>query len=223
MPNSSNSSIQEIHSMMTVGHRNIRIRPHTFWLWGIAGAFLVLAIDPLLTAERFPNFHHRYILNLLIQITVLFGIGLLDHGYTKYILEVRDESLTFTHQQIRKVWWLLVCFGILFNFASGFYGSGMLVLSFWIVALGFGLYINGLFSAVILEWIAAIIILLGMAPLVLPLDYSQTKMLMASVLGLGLPALPFLLAKDADAGFVMRIRRTLFWFLLVCIPPILLS
>lgn len=208
--------------MLTLGHRNIRIRPHTLWLWGISGACLVLTIDPLITAERFPIFHQRYILSLLIQLTVLFGIGLLDHGYTKYILEVRDETLSFTHQQIRKVWWLLVSFGVLFNFASGFYGSTMLALSFWMVGLGFGLYIYGLFSAVILEWIAAIIIVLGIAPLALSLDYMQTKLLMASILGLGLPALSFILAKDAEAQFINRVRHTLLWLLLVCIPPILL-
>lgn len=222
MPNSLNSSIQEIHGMLALGHRNIQIRPHTLWLWGIAGSALVLTIDPLITAERFPIFHHRFTLSFLIQITVLFGVGLLDHGYTKYILESRDETLSFTHQQVRKVWWLLVCFGILFNFANGFHGSTMLALSFWMVGLGFGLYIHGLFSAVILEWIGALIILLGMAPLSLSLDYVQTKFLMASILGLGLPALSFILEKDAKARFITRLQRTLFWLLLVCVPPILL-
>ena len=222
MTTTPNSSIQEIHSMLTVGHRNIKIRPHTLWLWGIAGAALILTIDSLISAEQFPVLQHRYIISLMIQISVLFGVGLLDHGYTKTVLEVRNESLSFTHRQIRKVWWLLICFGILFNFASGFYGSSMLALSFWMVGLGFGLYLHGLFSAVILEWIAALIILLGMAPLILPLDYAQTKILMASILGLGLPALTFILPNDAQAGFITRLRNTTLWLLLVCIPPILL-
>src|SRR6185295_3361336 len=132
--------------------RSIRLQRHSLMLWGLAGAILCLATEHVITPERFPVHWQRSVALLLFLGIVLSGVAIADFWYTRYRIEARDESLPFVQAQVTKIWWLLIGMGVLFTFASSFFGGGQMVFVIWLVLFGLGIYVHGLFSEQILEW-----------------------------------------------------------------------
>ena len=142
-------------------------------------------------------------------------------GITRRAKHARDEAWSFIHRQVLKVWWLLMSVGVLLTFATFFYGGGYMTFAAWVVLVGLGLYMHGLFSEELLEWIGALIIATGIAMPTLRLDYATTQWIAASILVLGLPLLAAMLDRGRQRAAWVRLVQSSIWLLCVLIPPML--
>jgi hypothetical protein len=215
MGNATTIQLDQIQSMLAAGHRNIRLEKHTLALWGVAGGGLCAFTDLVITQQSFPIPWVRAVALLIFLAIVLSGVAVLDFNYTRYRVRARDETFSFAQKQVTKIWWLLVGMGVLFTFAVSFFGGGYMVYGVWLVLLGLGLYIYGLFSEQILEWIGVIMIVLGVAALSMNIPYSATQWLAASVFGLGMPLLSTMLDRGQSKPIGSRLIQSGIWLVLV--------
>ena len=199
MTNLANEQINAIHTMLTNGHRNLRMEAHSLCLWGLAGGFLFAISDFILTQEQIPDLKMRAFAWLLLLVLALGSVAITDWHLTKKIKATRDEVWSFIHRQIIKVWWLLMGIGILLTFAAFFFGGGYMVNPAWIILLGLGLFIHGLFSDEMLEWAGCALLILGIICLSLKLPFHQIKWIAASSFGVGLPLLSVILKQQKSA------------------------
>ena len=213
--------LDSIHAMLSAGHRNLCVERHSLMLWGVSGGGLILVSDHILTPEQFPILEQRAIAWLVLLALMISGVALLDWHLTRRAKQARDEAWSFIHRQVLKVWWLLMSVGVLLTFATFFYGGGYMTFAAWVVLVGLGLYVHGLFSEELLEWIGALIIAIGIAMPALRLHYATTQWVAASTLGLGLPLLSAMLDRGRQRATRVRLAQSLGWLLCVLIPPVL--
>ncbi len=213
--------LDAIHSMLSAGHRNLRVERHSLVLWGVIGGGLILISERILTPEQFPVLEQRATAWLILLALTISGIALLDWHLTRRAKQARDEAWSFIHRQVLKVWWLLMSVGVLLTFATFFYGGGYMTFAAWVVLVGLGLYVHGLFSEELLEWIGALIIVIGIAMPTLRLNYVTTQWIAASTLVLGLPLLAAMLDRGRQRTAWVRLVQTSGWLLCVLIPPVL--
>lgn len=221
MPNPVNQQLTAIHAMLSAGQRNLRIERHSLLLWGLAGGLLLLFSEYIFTPEDFPILEQRALAWLLLLATVFGSIGYADWRLTRHVKEARDETWSFVHRQVQKVWWLLIAAGVLLTFATFFYGGGYMVCAVWLVLIGMGLYVHGLFSEELLEWIGALIIAIAVACLATRQSYSHMRWIAAAVFGLGMPLLALLLDRGRHRSATYRLAQMLGWLLLVLALPLL--
>jgi hypothetical protein len=214
------SQLEAIHSMLAAGHRSIRLPRHSLLLWGISGGILCLATEHIITPQRFPGHLERAVALLLFLGIVLSGVAVADFWYTRYRIEAREESLPFVQAQVIKVWWLLIGMGVLFTFATAFFGGGQMVFVSWLVLFGLAIYVHGLFSEQILEWVGVVMILLGIGALALPASYVATQWLAASAFGVGMPLLAAMLDRGASKSAWTRAGQSALWLALVLTPAV---
>jgi len=215
------SQLEAIHSMLAAGHRSIRLQRHSLLLWGISGGILCLGTEHVITPERFPGLLERAAAVLLFLGIVLSGVALADFWYTRHRIEAREESLPFVQAQVTKVWWLLIGMGVLFTFATAFFGGGQMVFVIWLVLFGLGIYVHGLFSEQILEWAGVMMILLGIGALALSAPYTAIQWLAASAFGLGMPLLGAMLDRGASKSAWTRAGQSALWLAVVVTPAVL--
>lgn len=215
------NQLEAIHSMLAAGHRSIRLQRHSLLLWGITGGVLCLGTEHVITPERFPGHLERAVALLLFLGIVLSGVAIADFWYTRRRIEARDESLPFVQAQVTKAWWLLMGMGVLFTFATGFFGGGQMVFVIWLVLFGLGIYFHGLFSEQILEWAGVMMILLGIGALALSAPYTATQWLAASTFGLGMPLLGAMLDRGASRSAWTRAGQSALWLAAVLTPAVL--
>jgi hypothetical protein len=215
MGNTTTIQLDEIQSMLAAGHRNIRLEKHTLVLWGMAGGALCAFTDLVITHQRFPIPWVRAVALLVFLAIVLSGVAVVDFNYTRYRVRARDETFSFAQKQVTKIWWLLVGMGVLFTFAVSFFGGGYMVFGVWLVLFGLGLYIHGLFSEQILEWIGVIMIVLGVVALSMNIPYPATQWLAASVFGLGMPLLSTMLDRGQTKPIGSRLLQSGIWLVFV--------
>jgi len=98
-----------------------------------------------------------------------------------------------------------------------------MIYALWIVLLGLGVYLFGLFSRPLIEWIGLAIILLGVAGLAAGLPYGSTRWLAASAFGVGLPLAAWLNAHVDDTGLTRRVAMLGLWLAAVTLPPLLIE
>jgi hypothetical protein len=213
--------LDSIHSMLSAGHRNLRIERHSLILWGISSGGLILFSDHILTAEQFPELGQRAFAWLMLLALALSGVSLLDWNLTRRAKQARDEAWSFIHRQVLKVWWLLMAVGVLLTFATFFYGGGYMIIAAWVILTGLGLYVHGLFSEELLEWTGALIIAIGIGMLTFRLSYTASRWVAACTLGLGLPLLASLLDRGRQRASWVRLLQSVGWLLCVLIPPLL--
>jgi len=213
--------LDSIHSMLTAGHRNLRVERHSLILWGISSGGLILISDHILTAEQFPNLGQRALAWLILLALTLSGVSLLDWHLTRRAKQARDEAWSFIHRQVLKVWWLLMLVGVLLTFATFFYGGGHMIIAAWVVLTGLGLYVHGLFSEELLEWTGGLIIAIGIGMLSFRLSYTDSQRIAASTLALGLPLLAAMLDRGRQRAAWLRLAQSLGWLLCVLVPPLL--
>jgi hypothetical protein len=214
------SQLEAIHSMLAAGHRSIRLQRHSLLLWGITGGVLCLGTEHVITPGRFPGHLERAVALLLFLGIVLSGVAVADYCYTRYRIAAREESLPFVQAQVIKVWWLLVGMGVLFTFATAFFGGGQMVFVIWLVLFGLGIYVHGLFSEQILEWAGVMMILLGIGALALSAPYTATQWLAASTFGLGMPLLGAMLDRGASKSAWTRAGQSAVWLAVVLAPAL---
>jgi hypothetical protein len=215
------TQLEAIHSMLSAGHRSIRMQPHSLILWGVTAGTLCLATEHIITPERFPEAWLRAVALLLFLGVVLCAVAVVDYQYTRHRIRARDESLPFVQAQVTKVLWLLTGMGVLFTFASAFFGAGYMIFVVWLVVFGLGLYVHGLFSEQILEWAGIMMIALGIGVLALPAPYRVMQWLAASAFGLGMPLLSTMLDRGQSKSAWTRALQSALWLAVVLTPPIL--
>jgi hypothetical protein len=216
------AQLESIHSMLAAGHRSIRLQRHSLLLWGVTGGVLCLATEHVITFERFPGALQRAVALLLFLGIALSGAAIADFGYTRHRAQARGESIPFVQAQVTKIWWLLLGMGVLFTFATYFFGGGYMVFVIWLVLFGLGIYIHGLFSEQILEWAGVMMILLGVGSLALPAPYVATQWLAASAFGVGMPLLSTMLDRGASRPVWLRAAQSALWLAVVLTPPIVI-
>lgn len=205
--------IEAIHSMLASGHRSIRLEQHTLMLWGLGGAALVFLSELLITDTRFPEPWQIAIAIVGLLLSVLVPVAWVDYNLTRRVRHARGESISFVQRQIYKVWLLLFAMGILMEIGMTFYGGGFMSYGIWMVLVGTGLFVHGLFSQRGLEVFGALIIVLGIAGFLLNLPYHGMRWLAASVFGLGLPLIGLLLARHQNSGGARLIGLAGIWLL----------
>lgn len=212
--------LTDIHAMLSAGHRNLRIERHTLVLWGLAGAGLLIASDRIFLPEQWPAPEQRALAWLMLLASTLGTVAVADWYLTGRVKRQRDEAWSFVHRQILKVWWLLMAMGVIITFATFFYGGGYMVCAAWVVLAGLGLFVHGLFSEDLLEWIGVLTILTGIASLAYQLDFDTTRWIAASVFGIGLPLVGGMLGRPRPA--TVRMGQAAAWLVTVLAGPLLL-
>lgn len=217
------AQMQALQSMLAAGHRSVYLERHSLLLIGGVGGFIAGATEFIITAERFPDLQQRACA-LLFWLTFWLGaMAWLDHHWTQRARSQRDETLPFAQKQITRAWWMLLSMGVLGSVAMFFYGGGAMIYALWIVLLGLGIYLFGLFSRPLIEWIGLATILLGVAGLAAGLPYGTTHWLAAACFGIGMPLAGWLDMRFAGDGLMRRALALTIWLTLVLAPPLLFA
>lgn len=215
--------LDAIHRMLAVGHRNLRIERHTLLLWGLPAGLLLAISENILTGTQFPDITERAIAWLSLIVGVLSLTALADWAWTRHVKAQRDEAWSFLHRPLMKVQWLIMGLAALATFASFFYGGGYMICALWLVFLGLSLYIYGLFSEELLEWVGILCMLIGIGCLAAKLPYATMRWVAAAVFGIGLPLLAALLDRGQHRPAYVRLIQMLGWLTVVLIAPIWLE
>lgn len=212
--------IQAIHGMMQAGQRSVRLERHSLLLIGLVGGFICAATEYIITRDRFPQVDQQALALLLWLAFWLGGMTFADHLLTRRIKRQRNETLPFAQAQITRAWWMLLGMGTLGTCAMMFHGGGTMVYGLWIVLLGLGIYLFGLFSRPLIEWIGLATILLGVAGLAAGLPYGATHWLAASCFAIGMPLAAWLDGRLVQARLPARLLALLGWIGLVVAPAL---
>lgn len=215
--------LQSIHAMLSAGHRCVQLERHSLWLLGGVGGLIAALTEYLITADRFPDLTERALALLLWLAATLGGLSVAEHRLTRRARQRRNETLPFAQAQITRAWWMLLGMGVLGSFAMFFHGGGTMVYVLWIVLLGLGIYLFGLFSRALIEWIGLATILLGVAAPTAGLPYQATHWLAASCFAIGMPLAGWLNRRYGTAGLSRRTLALLMWLTLVAVPPLALA
>jgi hypothetical protein len=213
--------LDAIHAMLCAGQRNLRVEKHSLILWGLTTGTLLFFRDDLFNDAQFPARSTQAVAWLILLIIVISGISLLDWHLTRQVKQSRNESWSFIHRQVLKVTWLLMSIGTLYTFASAFLGGANLTVSVWLVLCGIALYVHGLFSEELLEWISVCIIGIGIGVLLMRLEYTHIKWVASATTGIGLPLLAFMLDHGRARSTWYRFTQTLTWLACVLTLPVL--
>lgn len=135
----------------------------------------------------------------------------LDRTLTRRARVRRGESTAFAESQIAKAWVLLIALGVVLTFATFFFGGSQMIYAVWLVLIGVGLFLHGLFSEQLPEWVGVAMILLGVVPLAAGASYFQTRWLAAASFGVGLPLLAAMLDHGARTSLAKRMAQSIAW------------
>jgi hypothetical protein len=219
-PPQAHPDLLAIRAMLSAGHRSVRLERHTLLLIGGVGGFVAASTEYVITDQRFPELLPRAFALLLWLAFWLGGMAVLDQVLTQRRRRQRDETLPFAQAQVTRAWWMLLAMGILGTFAMSFHGGGSMVYALWIVLLGLGMYLFGLFSRRLIEWIGLGMVLMGAAALAAGLPYGTMHWLATACFALGMPAAGWLSQRWGDAAAPQRILALLAWLLLVIVPSL---
>ena len=223
MAHHSSEQLTSIHAMLTAGHRSVRIQRHSLLLWGIGGGVLCAVTGSVITAARFPVPQEQaFVLFSWLGLWIV-AIGVLDYVLTRRAKRDSGETLPFAQTQITRAWWMLFGMGVLGSCAMFFYGGGAMIYALWIVLLGLGVYLFGLFSQTFIEWIGIATILLGIVGLATALPFGMTRWLAASVFALGLPLAGWLRSRFNDNRILQRWAALGIWLIVVAGIPLFLA
>lgn len=221
IPTGRNTQLHAIHAMLSDGHRSIRLENHTFFLWGLTAAFLILIVPELFSHQRFPDQSQRILFQNIFISVLLIGAGMLDYRWTRQKREARDESISFAQQQITKLWWMLIALVVILNIGMNVYGGGYLFYGITLILIGLGIYVHGLFSRQMLSWGGGLMIVLGLSLLATSPDISIQEWVGASAFGIGLPALALMVNKTCVTSLRREVVLSGIWFVLVLTPVVL--
>ncbi|SCC93576.1 conserved membrane hypothetical protein [Thiomonas sp. X19] len=212
-----------IQSMLSLGQRSVHLERHSLLIWGFTGGLLCALTDLVVTPQWVPSSNLRALAVLLWLSFWLGSAALLDHGLTRRARQVRDETVPFAQAQITRAWWLLFGLGILGTVATFFYGGGQMIYALWIVLLGMGVYLFGLFSRALIEWIGMSTILLGIAGLAFGLPMPILRWLAACCFAIGLPLAGTLSLSTDGRALATRLAALGLWLAAVILPALLIA
>lgn len=212
--------LESIQAMLAAGHRCVELERHSLLLWGGVGGGLCAFTDLVINGNTFPDNGQRASAVLLWLAFWLGGMSWLDHRLTQRARLARRETLPFAQAQVTRAWWMLLAIGTLATFAMFFHGGGLMVYALWTVLLGLGMFVFGLFSRPLVEWIGLATILLGIAGLAAGLPFVTARWLTASVFAIGLPLAGWLAARSDQAGTWQRGAYVGLWLVAVITPAL---
>jgi len=215
------SRLQTIQSMLNAGQRSVHLERHTLLIWGITGGLLCAFSDPVLSMVESTNLRA-----LAVLLWLSFWLGsaaLLDHTLTRRARQLREETLPFAQAQIGRAWRLLFGLGILGTEATFFYGGGLMVYPLWLVLLGLGIFLFGLFSRALIEWIGICTVLLGITALAAGLPIGGMRWLAASCFAIGLPLAGTLSLRTDGKALAMRHAALAVWLAAVLLAAVLMT
>ncbi len=218
LQNKGQNQLRAIQTMLASGHASVHLERHTFFIWGLAAAFLILFVPELFSRESFTEPFSRMLWQNSFISLVLIGAGVLDYRMTDQRRRARNESLSFVQRQLTKVWWMLIALIVVINIGMNLYGGGSLFYGITLVLIGFGIYIQGLFSRQMLSWGGGLIILLGLALLATSPEINLQEWIAASTFGIGLPTLSILVNRTSVSTGRRELLLSLFWLGLVLSP-----
>jgi len=214
--------LQSIQAMLAAGHRCVELERHSLLLWGGVGGGLCAFTDLVINGDTFPDNTQRGVAILLWLAFWLGGMSWFDHCLTRQARLARQETLPFAQAQVTRAWWMLLAIGTLATFAMFFHGGGLMVYALWTVLLGLGMFVFGLFSRPLVEWIGLATILLGIAGLAAGLPFVTARWLTASVFAIGLPLAGWLAARSDDRRISQRLGHLALWLAAVIGPALAL-
>lgn len=210
--------LESIQAMLAAGHRCVKLERHSLLIWGGVGGGLCAFTDLVINGDTFPDNAQRAFAILLWLAFWLGGASWLDHRLTRQARRERQETLPFAQAQVTRAWWMLLAIGTLATFAMFFHGGGLMVYALWTVLLGLGMFVFGLFSRPLIEWIGLAAILLGIAGLAAGLPLASARWLTASVFAIGLPVAGWLAERGDTGGPMQRMVLVGLWLLAVIVP-----
>jgi hypothetical protein len=212
--------LQSIQAMLAAGHRCVRLERHSLLLWGLVGGGLSAFTDLAVNKDRFPEIGQHALALLIWLAAWLGGMSWLDHRLTRRARAAREETLPFAQAQVTRAWWMLLLLGTLTSFAMFFHGGGVMIYALWTVLLGLGIFIFGLFSRPLVEWIGLATIMLGIAGLASGLSMNGARWLTASCFAIGLPLAGWLTARTDDSRVLRRLAALVTWLAAVIAPAL---
>lgn len=218
--NSHAEQLQSIQAMLAAGHRCVELERHSLLLWGGVGGGLCAFTDLVINGDSFPDNTQRAIALLIWLALWLGGMSWLDHRLTRQARQARAETLPFAQAQVTRAWWMLLALGTLTSFAMFFHGGGMMIYALWTVLLGLGIFVFGLFSRPLVEWIGLATILLGIVGLASGLPFNTARWLTASAFAIGLPFAGWLTARAGEGHAGKRLLNLALWLTAVIVPAL---
>jgi hypothetical protein len=210
--------MQSIQAMLAAGHRCVELERHSLLLWGLVGGGLCACTDLVINSDTFPDPTQRAVAILVWLAAWLGGMSWLDHHLTHKARANRAETMPFAQAQVTRAWWMLLALGTLATFAMFFHGGGIMIYALWTVLLGLGIFVFGLFSRPLIEWIGLATILLGATGLAAGLAFDTARWLAASTFAIGLPAAGWLAARSDEHRPVQRALYVVAWLTVVIAP-----
>lgn len=215
--------LEVIQSMLAEGHRSLHLERHTLLLWGGVGGLLCVATDHFVNNELFPDLRQHALALLLWLAFWIAGTAWLDQRLTRRARQAREETLPFAQEQITRAWWMLMSMGVLGSCAMFFYGGGAMVFALWTVLLGLGIYLFGLFSRPLTEWIGIAIIILGVTGLAAGLPLQTARWLTAACFAIGMPLVGWMAGRNMGVQLPSRLLALALWLAVVALPPLWFS
>jgi hypothetical protein len=212
--------MQSIQAMLAAGHRCVELERHSLLLWGGVGGWLCAFTDFFINGDNFPDNTQRAVAVLVWLAAWLGGMSWLDHRLTREARLAREETLPFAQAQVTRAWWMLLVIGTLATFAMFFHGGGIMIYALWTVLLGLGMFIFGLFSRPLVEWLGLAAILLGIVGLATGLPFVTARWLTASVFAIGLPFAGWLAARGDGQRAGQRLLTVALWLAAVIVPAL---
>lgn len=212
--------MESIQAMLAAGRRCVELERHSLLLWGLVGGGLCGFTDQIINADTFPDNAQRAVAVFVWLAVWLGGMSWLDHRLTRTVRRARGETLPFAQAQVTRAWWMLLALGTLATFAMFFHGGGIMVYALWTVLLGLGIFVFGLFSRPLIEWIGLAAIVLGATGLAAGVPMNTARWLTASTFAIGLPFAGWLTARTDDRCIVQRILAVIAWLIAVSAPAL---
>jgi hypothetical protein len=212
--------MHSIQAMLAAGHRCVELERHSLLLWGSVGGGLCAFTDLVINPDTFPDNTQRAIAVLVWLAAWLGGMSWIDHRLTHKARHARAETLPFAQAQVTRAWWMLLAIGTLATFAMFFHGGGIMLYALWTVLLGLGIFIFGLFSRPLVEWIGLATILLGIIGLAAGLPFHTARWLTASAFAIGLPFAGWLAARVDEHNAGRRVLTVAVWLAAVIVPAL---